>query len=138
MSFEIERKAIEGHLNTNWTDATSKILWDNVQVLTPIAGKTLDLRILHTDSTPSEIGASPSFSRYKGLVSCAASVPENTGTAALNTMIDAFCTIFRKKKLSPATGHYITFGVPYLRELGIVEGRRLTVIYVPFYRDSLE
>lgn len=137
MGYALTRKTVETMVSTAWTDVTVTIIYDNVP--TKRLDSTVEVRILSNTANQVEMtGSSPAYNRYTGLVCGVVSVPEATGTEKMFQIIDAFGAIFRRKTEHPTDTDTYRFGVSRVTDFGVIDGKRVSAVYIPFTRDSRE
>lgn len=133
MSYEQNRKDIQGFFSTNFTTLNSdKIAWDNVGFSIP-EDKSEWVRVSIQNNVSNYVSIGPNRrTRRRGIVFIQIFVPENSETLVCSQIIDDIVNIFETKILSGTV-----FQSPNVREIGASRGWFQVNISVPFYFDDI-
>jgi len=137
MSFEAERKAIEGLFATAWGGNPVPAIYENSKQKIPTAGDFIYFRIIGSDGNQAEIaGDGPTLMRYNGLIQCDIMLKAESGHATGRKLADEIAAVFRRKQLTDEAGGQITFKIPTIRTFGASsDGRHRIVLSVVYQRD---
>lgn len=139
MSFEAERKALEGYFKSHWTDP-AVLIFDNTNQPKPEAGDIyLTFRLVFSDGRQAELGAKNKqvLMRYDGLLQIDIMVPAEKGTAIGQKLADKAADILRRQQILDDAGGQITFKIPQKKTFGVLNptDRFRVALSIPYIRD---
>lgn len=136
MSFETQRKAIIGYLETKWDkDVHGPWFMENQEANQPSTIFT-EITILLTGSPRVTLGTSYR-KRHFGMLQFDIYTPENQGTRKAELILQMLDEAFDSVQIPTEDGQVIHFQSPSPRNLGNWSQRNRRVMSCPFYRDEL-
>lgn len=139
-SFEQERKAIEGHFNTQWNLNTNTmkhipVIYQNSKQKQP-TGDFLTFRIVQTQAKQAElIGQGACMLRFENLIQLDVLTLLQSGTSNARKIADQASKIFKRIQLVDGGGGISTFKIPSIRNFGPLGDRFRVVVSCPYIRD---
>jgi len=142
MSFEDERRAIEGRFAANFTALAIK--WENQPFDIVNDTAYVALTILTGAGHQASLGGASALQRYAGVIQIDIYVPEDTGTKVAKQHADTIESIFRQVQFSAGSSGTIFTRTPSIKTLGTMAGSQRaesgwhrTVVSVDYHRDKI-
>lgn len=131
MSFEDERKAIEGRLEANWT--TTPIRYENVP-FKETSAPYVALFILNGEGQQASLGT-PALRRWPGVIKVQVFVPRDTGTKLARTYADTIGAVFDRAQFSSGNSGTISCRIPSISHVGLANGWNQINVTIPYQRS---
>lgn len=136
MSFEDERRAIEGRFEEKWANQT-KVRWENLEWNEPKEDSSwVSLTIVNVDANQIDLRET-ALHRFDGLIIIQVFVKKDTGTSEMRKRLDTAASIFRRAQFSKGNSGIIKCRSPFYQRVGESGGWNQTNLTVPFIRDAL-
>jgi hypothetical protein len=134
MGLESERQKIEQFFQSAWAGATP-VSYDGVAFEPPAdESPFITMSIMDGEGRQIELGTKH-LDRYAGMVQHVISTKAE-GTGPARVIADQLAAIWRSKQLALPGDQWITFRIPNVRSLGIINGRFQMVLWTNFQRDE--
>lgn len=134
MSFEDERRAIEGRFSSNYSDTAVK--YENVPFDQP-STSWVALNVLSGEGINGSFGGTTNLQRNSGVIQVTIHTTEDSGTKTNRQLGDTVAGVFRNAQFSAGSSGTITCRMPAYIPRGIVDGWYTAVVSVPYRRDKI-
>ena len=138
-SFEQERKAIEGHFNSQWNLNTNTmkhipVIYQNSRQKQP-TGDFITFRIVQTSALQAQLtGQGACMLKFQNLAQLDVLTILESGTSNARKIADQISKIFKRVQIVDGSGGISTFRVPSIRNFGPLGNRFRTVVTCPYIR----
>lgn len=133
MSFDAERKIIEGQFNSGW-QSSAPVKYENVEFSEPVNQPWAALFINPGEGFQASLNPNPTH-RIPGVIVVQIFTPKDKGTAQAKKLADKAAGIFRRQVFTDPTAGKIVCKTPTLRPAGEVQGWYQLNVIIPYYRD---
>lgn len=134
MSFEDERRAIEGRFGDNYS--ATPIKWEEHPFDVVEGTPYVALTILSGKGHQASLGGPNSaLQRYAGVIQIDIFTPEDSGTKTAKQHADTIEAIFHHVQFSAGNSGTITTRLPWIHKMGVKDGWHRFVVNVDYHRD---